>query len=279
MLEQEDLKFNFGCASCGYKNRPEDQPLGTIPVARVIEKLDSLFACNNMTEAGRLLRYWRKEAVSLRDKRGELAMVSEQIGYFRKTGEEAEALEAVERALTLIDQTQESVSNGTILLNTATTLKAFGKAEQALPLYEKAYAIYKKHLAENDLLLAGYYNNYGLALADLERYEEAEDCYQKALQIVLQDEKGRLDGAVTYLNMAHMYPYWDEKSAADIKDCLNKAQQILQDPNQPQNGYYAFVLSKCAPSFRQFGKEDLAREMEQLSEEIYAGNSAGETVL
>ncbi len=279
MLEQEDLKFNFGCASRGYKNRPENQPLGTIPVARVIEKLDGLFACNNMPEAGRLLRYWRAEAVSLRDKRGELAMVSEQIGYYRKTGEQAEAMEAVERALALIDQTQETVSGGTILLNAATTLKAFGKAEEALPLYEKAYAIYKEHLAADDLLLAGYYNNFGLALADLERFEEAESCYQKALQIVLQDEKGRLDGAVTYLNMAHMYPYWDEKTAADIKTCLENARLILQDPNQPHTGYYAFVLSKCAPSFRQFGKEALAQKMEQLSEEIYAGNSAGETVL
>ena len=89
---------------------------------------------------------------------------------------------------------------------------------------------------------------------------------------MLTKPESRLDGAVTYLNMAHMYPYWDEKSAQDIKDCLQKAQEILEDPAINRNGYYAFVLSKCAPSFREFGKAAIAQKFMKLSEEIYAGN-------
>lgn len=271
-MDLEDLKFNFGCASCGYKNQEPQTPLGSIPVGRIIEKLDQLFAKNDMAEAGRLLDYWRKEAVSLRDKRGELSMVSEQIGYFRKTGEKDKALEAVDRALTLIGESPETVSFGTILLNAATTLKAFGKAEEALPLYEKTYTIYSKHLKPEDTLFAGYYNNYGLALGDLGRFQEAEDAYQKALSIVLS--QNRLDGAITYLNMAQMYTFWDEKCAEDIKACLNSAQQILESPENEENGYYAFVLSKCAPTFREFGRTQTAQKMQTLSEEIYARNGA-----
>ncbi len=271
-MDLEDLKFNFGCASCGYKQKDPDKPLGHIPVSRVIEKLDECFSRNDMADAGRLLDYWRKEAVSLRDTRGELTVVSEQIGYFRKTAEKEKALEAVSRAVELIGCSPENVSDGTILLNAATTLKAFGKAEEALPLYGQTFALYEKFLTNDDVLFAGYYNNYGLALSDMERYAEAEDAYQKALSIVLNKEDSRLDGAVTYLNMAHMYPYWDEKCAQDIKDCLQKAQEILEDPKNTRNGYYAFVLSKCAPSFREFGKAETAEKMEKLSEEIYAGN-------
>lgn len=271
-MDLDDLKFNFGCASCGYKKQDSEKPLGHIPVSRVIEKLDEHFSRNDMAEAGRLLDYWRKEAVTLRDKRGELTIVSEQIGYFRKTGEKEKALEAVSRALELIGQEPDNVSFGTILLNAATTLKAFGKAEEALPLYTKTREIYEKHLKKDDVLFAGYYNNYGLALADLERYPEAEDAYQKALAIVLTTKESRLDGAITYLNMAQMYPYWDEKSAADIKLCLEKAREILESPDNQRNGYYAFVLSKCAPAFRDFGKADFAEKIEKLSEEIYAGN-------
>ncbi len=270
-MDLEDLKFNFGCASCGYKKQDAEKPLGHIPVSRVIEKLDECFSRNDMAEAGRLLDYWRKEAVTLRDKRGELTVVSEQIGYFRKTAEREKALEAVSRAMELIGQDPDNVSHGTILLNAATTLKAFGKAEEALPLYDQAFALYKAHLAEDDVLFAGYYNNYGLALADLERYPEAEDAYQKALSIMLQ-KKNQLDGAITYLNMAQMYPYWDEKSAADIKLCLEQAKKILENPENEQNGYYAFVLSKCAPAFRDFGKAAFAEKLEKLSEEIYARN-------
>ena len=127
-MDLEDLKFNFGCASCGYKKTDPDKPLGHIPVSRVIETLDECFSRNDMIEAGRVLDYWRKEAVSLRDKRGELAIVSEQIGYFRKTSEKEKALEAVSRAIELIGCNPENVSDGTILLNAATTLKAFEKA-------------------------------------------------------------------------------------------------------------------------------------------------------
>ncbi len=271
-MDLENLKFNYGCASCGYKKTEPNKPLGSIPVSRIIEKLDEHFSRNDLPEAGRLLDYWRKEAVSLRDTRGELTLVSEQIGYFRKTNEKEKALDAVSRALALIGQNPEHVSFGTILLNAATTLKAFGKTEEAMPLYDQAYKIYQNHLDEKDVLFAGFYNNFGLALSDLGRYPEAETAYQKALEIVLSQEESQLDGAVTYLNMAHMYPYWDEKTAQDIKSCLQKAQEILENPNQVKNGYYAFVLSKCAPSFREFSKADVAQRMEKLSEEIYAGN-------
>ena len=271
-LDLEDLKYNFGCASCGYKHQDPDAPIGTIKVYRVIEKLDELFSRNDMGAAGRLLDYWRKEAFTLRDKRGELSVVNEQLGYFRKVGDMEKALEAVERSLTLIEELDawDTVSSATIFLNAATTLKAFGRAEEALPLYENTLAIYQQNLQPEDLLFGGFYNNYALALTDLGRYEEALVCYQKALAVVLPSQTGRLDGAVTYMNMAHLYEAWDQKDAGDIPLCLDKALEILQDPAIAQNGYYAFVLSKCAPSYAHFGNPDLAQRLTALSEEIYA---------
>ena len=106
-MELDDLKFNFGCASCGYKHQDPDGPIGTISVKRVIEKLDEHFAVNDMAGAGRLLDYWRQEAFTLRDRQGELSIVNEQLGYFRKIGDEAKALEAVSRSLELIEKLAE----------------------------------------------------------------------------------------------------------------------------------------------------------------------------
>lgn len=273
-LDFEDLKYNFGCASCGYKVQTEDKPLGTIPVNRVIEKLDEAFSKNDLAAAGRLLSYWQNEAVSLRDRRGELSVVNEQLGYFRKTDEEQKALESVERALQLIELlgVQNEVSSATVYLNAATTLKAFGRADEALPLYETTHSIYQSSLKKDDLLFGGFYNNYGLALADLNRFEEAEQAYNSALQVVLTNVQGRLDAAVTYLNMAHLYEVWDKKSEADIDLCLKKGLEILKDKTILHNGYFAFVLSKCAPSYRHFGLTEVAAKMEQYSEELYARN-------
>lgn len=268
-IETDDLKFNFGCASCGYKNKPADAPLGAIDVCRVVSKLDELFSGNDMAGAGRLLDYWRNEAVTLRDKRGELSIVNEQLGYFRKVGNEAKAMEAVDRALELIEQLDawDSVPSATIFLNAATTLKAFGQAEAAMPLYENTLAIYKAGLEPDDLLFGGFYNNYALALTDLNRFDEAEQAYLAALEVVLPSDTGRLDAAVTYVNMAHLYEAWGKTDG--ISECLQNGLEVL-DNWADQSGYYAFVLSKCAPSYGHFGMTAEEKRLSALSEEIYA---------
>lgn len=271
-INNDDLKFNFGCASCGYKNIAETEPLGRIPVSRIIEKLDAFFARNDLKSAGQLLEYWLFEAEKLRDKQGMLTILSEQMGYYRKTNEKEKALVSVKRGVDLIGElgTQDTVASATIFLNAATTLKAFGRANEAIPLYEQTLKIYKSQLKEDDLLFGGFYNNYGLALADLSRFSKSEKAYLSALEVVLGNPAGRLDGAVTYLNMAHLYENWSEKTAEDIADCLQKALEILNDTTIKHDGYYAFVLSKCAPSYQYFGMEEIAEKMSTESEEIYA---------
>jgi hypothetical protein len=69
MQYNEDLKSNFGCTSCGYC-----EPNEHIDVGRMIDKLDSLFDKNDFLGAGRLLDYWRNEAVRMGDKCGELSV-------------------------------------------------------------------------------------------------------------------------------------------------------------------------------------------------------------
>lgn len=270
-LDKDDLKFNFGCASCGYKNVSDDTPLGRIPVSRVIENLDSLFDKNDLAGAGRLLDYWRNEAKTLRDKQGELTIASEQMGYFRKVLNKERADEAVNRGLELIDElgVGDTVSSATIYLNAATTMKAFGQADKAIGLYEKAQSIYNEKLAPDDLLFGGFYNNFGLALTDLGRFADAEKAYLSALDVVISNKEGRLDGAITYVNMAHLYEAWACKTHEDISLCLDNAYGLLISPDVERNGYCAFVMSKCAPSFRYFGRESIASELEKITEEIY----------
>ena len=55
-----------------------------------------------------------------------------------------------------------------------------------------------------------------------------------------------------------------------IGECLETAFNLLQSKNLPRNGYYAFVLDKCAPSFRYFGYNYIYNSMKKEVEEIYA---------
>ncbi len=269
-------KFDYAepkCPLCDGKDfyyPKAEAPLGTVPVARILEKVDAAFDKNDYGEAGRLLVYWRNEAIALKDKRGELSMESELVGFYRKQNDREKGLLSVERALTLTRETQQETlpSGATVYLNCATAYKAFGQAEKGMPLYKKAEEIYRSCLAPTDPRFGGLYNNMALALADLNDFEGAEEAYRKALAVMEKAPDGEAESAITYLNLAHMYEMWGK--IQEIFPCLERAYFLLKTPSLPRNGYYAFVLEKCAPSFGYFGQIERYEELKAESEAIYA---------
>ncbi len=262
------------CSLCGGKqfyNKELDLPLGNVPVGRIIDKLDQCFDKNDLVSAEKLLCYWHEEAVKLNDKKGEISILNEQVGLYRKIANKTKALKTIERLnylFSLID-TKDSVSIATIYLNMATTLKSFGYLDKAINLYDKTYEIYSKKLDKKDLMFAGYYNNRALTLTSLKRYEEAIKCYDNALEIVLFHDKLSLDGAITYVNKAHLMEEYKKDSNKLVQELLSKASDILLNEKIEKTGYYAFVLSKCYPSFEQFQRMEEANKMKTLSEQIY----------
>ncbi len=247
----------------------EDAPRGRIPVMRVIDKTDALFHQKKTEEAGRILLYWRSEAVSLGDKNGELSMENELVGYYRKQNEREEALRSASRALLLVSELgQDAYAAGaTVYLNCATAYKAFGKAREALPLYARAEEIYRRVLPANDARFGGLYNNMALALSDLGDYEAAERAYLSALDIMKNVAGGEAESAITYINLAHMYENAEKEEK--IKECMDKAYFLLKSENLRHDGYYAFVLEKCAPSFGYFGNTAAYTEFEKEAAAIY----------
>ena len=116
------------------------------------------------------------------------------------------SLKACDTAITLADEMRldESITMGTTLINAATAYKAFGDAERALPLYEKAKEIYEARLESNDRRLGGLYNNMALALKDTEQFERAKDMFLMALSVIEKIGGGELEMAITYCNMADL---------------------------------------------------------------------------
>ncbi len=269
-------KFDYQeprCLQCSGKDfyyPQKDAPLGTVPVDRVLSKVDGLFNKNDYKEAGRLLNYWRQEAVALKDKRGELALESELVGYYRKQGDRENGLSSIARALELTVELEqgEMVSGATVYINCATAYESFGMVQEALPLYLEAEAVYLKVLKPGDARFGGLYNNMALALVDLNRFDEAEAAYRNALGVMEQVEKGEAECAITYINMAYLYEASGRREM--IGDCMEKAYKFLQSEKLPKDGYYAFVLEKCAPAFSYFGDEEVCAQMLKEAEEIYA---------
>ena len=133
---------------------------GFVSIERVLSKLDLYFAKNDYIGAQRHLEYWLGEAVAIEDYRSELTLCNELIGLSRKIGNKEQTFYYTERALGVLKSLniESSVGAATTYINVATAYKAFGEAENALPLFEKASQIYQNELDENDSRLSVYLN-------------------------------------------------------------------------------------------------------------------------
>lgn len=256
-----------------FKKQP---PVHPIPTGRVLEKLDEHLGRNDYDSAERHLLYWLGEAEDGRDRHGMLTIENELMGLYRKTNRKEKALESVKKALSLIDELNlgTSVVAGTTLTNAATVYKAFAMPEESIKLFEKAKAIYEKELTPDDSRLGGLYNNLGLTLTDLKRFEEAEEYYNKAMKVMAQNKNGELEIAITYLNLCDLYEakLGSEQSEKIIDGYIEKAYELLNRDYLPRNGYYAFVCEKCAPTFGYFGRFLYQKELGDRAREIYERN-------
>lgn len=235
------------CSSC------VKEPQGYIPIARIIDKLDSLYARDETDEAGRVLDYWEKEARTLGDEKGLLEILSEELGYFRSVLNAERGLKAAEECIALVEKngTCNSVSTATLYLNAATTMRAFGQAEKALGYYETAKEIFEKNLKDDDPLLAGFYNNYAATLVSLKRFDEGEEFYLRAVE-TLKKGGGSPNIAVTYVNLAELQ-IERTKNEDDGEDYLMKSFDYLVNGGLERGREYLSAAKKCLPAFEYHG--------------------------
>ena len=249
-----------------------------IPQQRIMEKLDRLLEAQDREGAERHLLYWMQEAVNADDRRGQLLLNNELIGFYRKAGRGEEALAAADRALKLLEELDltRTRSAGTTCVNAATANSAFGRPERALALFEQARAVYEAAPDTPRHLLGGLYNNMAVTCRDLGRFEQAYGLFDLAMAAMAEVPGGVLEMAITCLNRADTIALerGTEEGEARINALLEQAAEYLADPGAARNEYYAFVCEKCAPGFSYYGwfleAEELEKEAKQIRERLGA---------
>lgn len=247
----------------------------TVPISRIVEKLDEYLFKKDFSGAKRHLEYWKTEADALGDFRGKLSILNELVGLSRKTENEKDALLYADEALTLCEDATlcGSITVGTTLLNVATAYKAFGKAKEALPLYERAKGLYENSLADSDDRRAGLYNNYALALMDEGQFERAEELFLKALKVLENVQKSEAERAITYCNLADLITAKDGYASGKekIETYLKRAFSLLTSCART-DGEFAYACEKCAPIFGYYKLPEYAEKVKKIAEEIYERN-------
>ena len=85
-------------------------PVESVPIPRIIEKLDEHLGRNDYEAAEKLMLYWEQEAINGRDEKGLFSLKNEMMGLYRKIGKKEEAYDAVDRALKLAEEIIEKNS-------------------------------------------------------------------------------------------------------------------------------------------------------------------------
>ena len=242
-----------------------------IPMQEVIAECDRLFNEEKMVELGEHLRKWREEARRIGDREAELGLLSELMGHYRMLGDRERGLAAVRDGFTLLGKLGigGSVSAGTILINGATALQAFGEIDESLKYYKEAFRCYGAHLDSNDWRFAGLLNNMAAAYAAKHDVRYAEAYYRKALD-VLKACGNLMDAAVTHVNLAQMYATEAGPDDPRIPAELDLAAACFDDPAAVHDGYYAHTCRKCASAFGPLGRPEFEAELNRRADEYYA---------
>ncbi len=243
-----------------------------ISIKNVFTELDKYFSKNDLFGAEKHLLFWENEAKKLNDKKALLEIYNEQIGLFRRLENEKCCMNAVNGAILIIDELfKDSVSVATVYINIATAFKVFNQFEKSLDYYEKAEYIYKQNNFIFDFKTAALYNNKASLFWDMKNYEDALNYYLKAIEILKSSSNYDGEIAVSILNIAHIY-YEIDPFCEKVNSYLDEAFDYLNSENIVYNSNYAFICTKCAPSYSFFGQFLKAEELEKRAREIYEGN-------
>ena len=241
-----------------------------INITRFIERLDGCFNRNDMKAARECIEYWENEARRLGDDRGLLTVLNEAVGFYRRSQKKNKALRAMEESLSLVEKLglAQNHTGATIYINAATTLSFFGREEEALRLYDKAAGCYIGNNMTETYEYAALLNNKAGTLNELKRYDEAEESWKAAIEIL--KKVGFHDGeiAISLVMLAHLTFDRDSASYEKVEALLDEAWAYLNSDNQAKDGNYAYVLRKCAPSFEYFQRPIEAQALRDVAREI-----------
>ena len=132
-----------------YTGVPDSHPCPrAVDVPALIRRLDALYAGGREAEAESFLEGALVRARSGGDWRAELSILSELLGQYRRSMHEQAGLRTVNEALDIIREHHmgQTVSAATVMLNAATTLKCFGRADESIPIFSHVARVYADNL-------------------------------------------------------------------------------------------------------------------------------------
>lgn len=216
-------------------------------VQAMLNELDAMFARRETDRVEPFLLTQLQNALTESDGGAVLTVVNELIGFYRSTGMHDRAMLFSRKGLALMRSMGiGGVNYGTALVNAATACRAGGALDEALGYYQEAEPLYRAGLPEDDLRLAGFYNNYGLLHREMDSFGEAEQCFARALQVLERHPDAHVERANTWVNQAGAC-----LKAAAKADSQPKRSQLIDRARTVSEAAVA-EFARCCPEDHHF---------------------------
>ena len=192
-------------------------------IDKTLEEYDGLFGKKSLDEIDRYLSGKVEQAYEEKDYFSAVTLLNEQMGFCRDTDRKEKGLECCVKVVELLGKLgmEGSEQYATTLLNVANAFRAFGYQNESLKIYQKVRDRYHERLPEDALSYASLYNNWGLLYQEMNKFENAEEMFKKALSIIDRFPQERIKQATTRTNLAvsllHVKGSQKEKAADGLQ--------------------------------------------------------------
>lgn len=237
--------------------------------------LDYLFSQKQIAAAESYLSDHLELANKAADTNYQLAVLNEQIGYYRTLGRFAESLSAGSAAMAIVSAPNFTISASaaTTMLNVATAMRAAGKISEALELYRQVEALYSAHLAPDDNRRAALYNNMAQAMAGSGDLKTALEYLHESLDILKISDRNYVELATNHSNIAALYMALKNMESAEehLKEAMSIFEALGYD-----DAHYPAALSAMAQLMYIKGEHSSAVDYYRMAldktEEIFGQN-------
>lgn len=229
------------------------------------EKLDGLFANQQLNEVEPFLLSSLEEAKEEQDFGKYISIGNEMIGFYRSISSHQKAFDISEDILLLMEELQLDGTEhfATTLLNVATAYRAAGRLEEAHVYYVRALKIYEELLAPGDYRFAGLYNNMSLLLGEMGELQKAVLFLERAIDIVSTMPDAQMDKATSMTNLALLYFRMEESEKAE--KLLEEAAALYETAGEQSDAHYSAALAGLGEACYRMGNYEKALDYYEKS--------------
>ena len=222
-------------------------------IDEIFAEIDRLYTANQGEKVEEYILGKIAEAAEAGNENIMIQLLNELIGHYRETSEFDKLRTFADKLLGILEGSslKGSMAHATSLLNVANAYRAAGMLRESNALYQQVKSYYDANVAPDSMLYASLLNNMSLLFQEMNDYESAADCLERALGISLIYPECRIEQATTYTNLAVTLIKLGRMDEAESH--LHKAFELFDEDDEPD--YHYSAAASAMAEIKYFNKD------------------------